>query len=646
MGKNKAGESKSETAKSSEPGKECWNEEISDGHVSDPKEKEQEAGEEVEQQGAQTAEQEEEHKERQAREHEGEEEVEQEKGEHEAGTAGEHEGRRAREQGEEEVEQEKGEQEKAEQEGRRVREQGEEEQEEEEQAYYDDYYEYGEEEEEEEEGEEEEEEPTMSPKDKRDAYLAVKAGDIDLLDDILDRPNADINMIYFNENLLMAAIRAKELEMAEFLIDNGINYNYKTSLITADEVRQSIIEWSTYSCRQMAYDRDMTDIVELIDYKNDDLFFFVKLRERVPRYRKAPSITSDLYACSASSIALNEDEVYYTLSGEELLVAKKKSPPDDDSVAELMPRRKSRRSTLLLRKSSMPRRKSSMAMRKSSGSFRSSIADGSDSGLHSAIRGKSKLSLPYIDKNCSSMFLFPSMDEGYGTVSMKSSPSLFIKNRQEKKRLQIPIRETKAFSDRQKSVVDGQLNTAKSRSHYEQPLSWQKVQTCGSYVTESPRWHVNRLHRAGRETTPETTISIKIEKLKPEPQNTRLTKSAYTKRKLYPTFTRAYSDLGFAEPYVEKTRSSSASARLSSQASQTYKNTTKPTKPASYSTVSKEVSKVGPAKLKTYSITQAGLAKLGVLKTQYLKQLQKKVEIAIAAPNYSSPKNDQIIKVL
>ena len=31
----------------------------------------------------------------------------------------------------------------------------------------------------------------------------------------------------------MAAIRAEQQEMAEFLIDNGINFNYKTSLIVS-----------------------------------------------------------------------------------------------------------------------------------------------------------------------------------------------------------------------------------------------------------------------------------------------------------------------------------------------------------------------------------------------------------------------------
>lgn len=39
--------------------------------------------------------------------------------------------------------------------------------------------------------------------------------------------------VQFKENLLMTALRAKQLEMAEFLLDNGVDHNFTTTLLVS-----------------------------------------------------------------------------------------------------------------------------------------------------------------------------------------------------------------------------------------------------------------------------------------------------------------------------------------------------------------------------------------------------------------------------
>ncbi|GFS24751.1 hypothetical protein ElyMa_005165400, partial [Elysia marginata] len=64
-----------------------------------------------------------------------------------------------------------------------------------------------------------------------DMHECVKSGDIDSLEDCLDLPGADMNMTWFRENLLMTAIRYDQKEMAEFLLDNGVDHTYSTSIV-------------------------------------------------------------------------------------------------------------------------------------------------------------------------------------------------------------------------------------------------------------------------------------------------------------------------------------------------------------------------------------------------------------------------------
>ncbi|CAF2345846.1 unnamed protein product [Rotaria sp. Silwood2] len=70
----------------------------------------------------------------------------------------------------------------------------------------------------------------------------------------------------------MAAIRAKRYKVAEYLIDQlGINVNHTTNhlefrLQTKIPVREHII-----SCRDLAYDKGMMDLVDLIDIVSDEV---------------------------------------------------------------------------------------------------------------------------------------------------------------------------------------------------------------------------------------------------------------------------------------------------------------------------------------------------------------------------------------
>lgn len=53
----------------------------------------------------------------------------------------------------------------------------------------------------------------------------------------------------------------------------------------------------TTSCRQLAYDNSLFDVVELIDTKNNQLFRGMLPRVRVPRMRRPPPITPDPLEC-------------------------------------------------------------------------------------------------------------------------------------------------------------------------------------------------------------------------------------------------------------------------------------------------------------------------------------------------------------
>ncbi|XP_074651194.1 uncharacterized protein LOC141905963 [Tubulanus polymorphus] len=134
-----------------------------------------------------------------------------------------------------------------------------------------------------------EEDRDMTTEEKQMMYETVREGDVDQLEVIMDSPITDINTCWYGENMLMAAIRGRQEEMALYLIDNGINYSFET--IVFDPVRGESdklkrLNWYTVSCRQMAYDAGMADVVELIDKLSGALFPFIKLRDREIRLWK------------------------------------------------------------------------------------------------------------------------------------------------------------------------------------------------------------------------------------------------------------------------------------------------------------------------------------------------------------------------
>ena len=47
--------------------------------------------------------------------------------------------------------------------------------------------------------------------------------------------------LQYRENLLMVAMRAHQMEMVEFLIDNGVDYNYETTLIVSTSTHVTIV---------------------------------------------------------------------------------------------------------------------------------------------------------------------------------------------------------------------------------------------------------------------------------------------------------------------------------------------------------------------------------------------------------------------
>lgn len=149
--------------------------------------------------------------------------------------------------------------------------------------------------EEEVEDEEDEEDMEMPDEDKAALVEAVRTSDYLTLQDLWDKRTTDINMTWFNENLLMVAIRERNEEMAEFLIDNGVDPNFESVIFDLKEntkdkiVLGKRVDCYKRSCRQVAFDCEMDKIVEMIDIKNSNWFPFVKPIPRKPKYRRPPA---------------------------------------------------------------------------------------------------------------------------------------------------------------------------------------------------------------------------------------------------------------------------------------------------------------------------------------------------------------------
>lgn len=161
--------------------------------------------------------------------------------------------------------------------------------------------------------EEEEEETEMTAEEKEDMYNAVRNGDFLNLNNALDKKNADINMTWYKENLLMAAIRSGQTEMAEFLIDAGIDYNFKTKFFNLKEKdkKGKRIDCYEKSCRDLAFDLENDHIVEVIDVKNKNVFPFVPVTPRTiwRRRPQPPELPKHLQPITDEEEDNDEDEL-------------------------------------------------------------------------------------------------------------------------------------------------------------------------------------------------------------------------------------------------------------------------------------------------------------------------------------------------
>jgi hypothetical protein len=70
----------------------------------------------------------------------------------------------------------------------------------------------------------------------------------------------------------MAAIRAKRHKVAEYLIDQlAVNVNHSSELIEFRTQTKIPVRQRTFSCRDLAYDKGLMDLVDLIDIASDEV---------------------------------------------------------------------------------------------------------------------------------------------------------------------------------------------------------------------------------------------------------------------------------------------------------------------------------------------------------------------------------------
>ncbi|XP_046372234.2 uncharacterized protein LOC124146143 [Haliotis rufescens] len=441
----------------------------------------------------------------------------------------------------------------------------------------------------------EEEDPCMTAEEKQAMYNAASIGDIDLLEDCLDKRYSDINMIWYHENLLVAALKSKQEEMAEFLIDNGVNYNYKTSLINIKDERSRAIEWYTCSCRQLAFDKGMHDIVELIDYLNGDLFSFIKPKERIPRYRRPKPPTpepstggeSENDASSEASKDRSEDEDETRPRRKKKKKRKDSKEEDGDKkdetdIGEEQETEKSNKSerdvsdnfdadsghhssdSVADTDKAEAEREDEGRKTQQSDSFRRSRTSSSRFRTGSSRCTSSILTLdarsPSPPRFRSETFMKRFMcisaasDEGYGSLSSKSSPTS-AESKQKRPRVAIitlPPRGTKSSLMLRRASLH---RKAEAEQEAEQPLLQRKVRIPGSYGAESRLWYQTSVPtntnssgnpiQTGKRADLQNINNVKNVPNRHAAHYMQMTTSAYTKRRLDPTFTKCYSSLDF-----------------------------------------------------------------------------------------------------
>nr|KAG5695644.1 hypothetical protein BaRGS_029134 [Batillaria attramentaria] len=372
-----------------------------------------------------------------------------------------------------------------------------------------------------EEGEEEEEPPEMTPEEKQ-----------------------------FQENLLMTAIRAGQGPMAEFLLDNGVNQNFSTSMMhmkeTSGKNPTQRMEWYEYTCRQMAYDRDMFDIVEIIDALNGRLFPGVKPRQREPRLRRPPRSPEPSDATSEDS---GDDFSSLTSAEDSDVSGEGQSSVDGEGGSRRMSggdRRDVTRGSSVdasadTQGSGVKRTK--RRMRATSGRSEGTL-DGSEGegGLSGSLRQRLQ-SEENMDRDSG----HHSDDPGAAERDARST------ERKKKKKSKGKDEEAEGektdaakgpgsvgSGDAQGDQGDGSKGTARSS---EQSADGATVVNDEGYETMSPS--PSCIIRNQQTTQPQT---VRFQQKVPQPNYMKMTRSSFGKRKLEPNFTNVYGSLDFVHP--------------------------------------------------------------------------------------------------
>ncbi|CAL1531706.1 unnamed protein product [Lymnaea stagnalis] len=381
-----------------------------------------------------------------------------------------------------------------------------------------------------------EEETAMTQEEKTEMYEAVKSGDIDWLEDCLDKPNSDINMIWYKENLLMAAIRNGQQEMAEFLLDNGVDHTFTATVVGLRLTpKGKMLDRYELSCRQMAYDRNMLGIVEIIDIMQGQLFSFIQPTQRTPRYRRpkppTPSDSEDSGSDGAdissnASISVDEDVDSNIGRRKHKKMKKKKEAkqgstvkmdgkdsvdltphamgPDGDSVNITSIKCDAEKAEPV---------KDSIKTELQSDSVQVSIKTMFQSG-------RKKVKDPFEYFNGLEPGKGLSQDTDSVTSKCRSQPDAHKTQTRQKPR---PGSSTESAA--RLSVVRHLYrrfpSSHRSSLSQEEPLRWRKVSTVGSYIRESRNWHAERFPAV------ESTDIIEI---KPSRPSSAQSQSAFSSR--------------------------------------------------------------------------------------------------------------------
>ncbi|OAF66595.1 Hsp70-Hsp90 organizing protein 1 [Intoshia linei] len=97
---------------------------------------------------------------------------------------------------------------------------------------------------------------------------AVCSGNICLLATLSEFYTIDLNCEWYNENLLFMAIKKKKFNMCVYLLYLGVSPNFSTKILKRYDEIKNTLEWYTLDTRQLAYEKGMHTLVQIIDELN------------------------------------------------------------------------------------------------------------------------------------------------------------------------------------------------------------------------------------------------------------------------------------------------------------------------------------------------------------------------------------------